>query len=180
MTDLGDLQHFLCISNKLSATIGAPVADPYEYRSLAGFLQNLTLTRPDLAYAIQQVCLFMHDPGEPHLALIKRILRYIKGSLSTGLHLSIGPVSQLTTYSDGDWVGCLDTRRSTFCFCIFLSDNLVSWYTKRQNTVSRSSAEAEYRAIPHVVAGYASFSKSSIYRFPPPQLSSVTTSMLST
>ena len=66
---------------KLSATDGAPVADPSEYRSIAGALQYLTLTRPDLAYAVQQVCLFMHDPREPHLALLKRILRYVKGTL---------------------------------------------------------------------------------------------------
>ena len=78
--------------NKLSATTGAPVADPSEYRSLVGALQYLTLTWPDLAYAYQQVCLFMHDPREPHLALIKRIIQYIKGSLSAGLHQGSGPV----------------------------------------------------------------------------------------
>ena len=75
---------------KLSATEGAPVADPSAYRSLAGSLQYLTLTRPDLAYAVQQVCLFMHDPREAHLALIKRILRYVKGTLSAGLHIGTG------------------------------------------------------------------------------------------
>ena len=75
---------------KLSATDGSPVADPTQYRSLAGGLQYLTLTRPDIAYAVQQVCLFMHSPREPHLALLKRILRYVKGTLSTGLHLSTG------------------------------------------------------------------------------------------
>jgi len=75
---------------KLSATDGSPVADPTQYRSLAGGLQYLTLTRPDIAYAVQQVCLFMHSPREPHLALLKRILRYVKGTLSTGLHLGTG------------------------------------------------------------------------------------------
>jgi hypothetical protein len=76
------------------------VADPSEYWSLAGVLQYLTLTRPDLAYVVQQMCFFMHDPREPHLALIKRILWYIKGSLSAGLHLGTGPVGQLTVYSE--------------------------------------------------------------------------------
>ena len=137
---------------KLSASEGAPVANPSEYRSLAGALQYLTLTRPDLAYAVQQVCLFMHDPREPHLALIKRILRYVKGSLSAGLHLGPGVVDQLTAYSDADWAGCPDTRRSTSGFCVYLGDNLVSWSSKRQTTVSRSSAEAEYRAVAHAVA----------------------------
>ena len=74
---------------KLSASEGAPVANPSEYRSLAGALQYLTLTRPDLAYAVQQVCLFMHDPREPHLAQIKRILRYVKGSLTKGLPVQL-------------------------------------------------------------------------------------------
>jgi hypothetical protein len=86
---------------ELSAIDGAPVADPSQYRSLAGALQYLTLTRPELAYAVQQVCLFMHDPHEPYLALIKRILRYMKGTLSTSLHLS-WPVDSLTAYSDAD------------------------------------------------------------------------------
>jgi len=81
---------------KLSATDGAPVADPSEYRSLAGALQYLTLTHPNLAYVVQQVCLFMHDPREPHLALVKRILGYVKGTLSSGLHIGTGPVDALT------------------------------------------------------------------------------------
>lgn len=130
---------------KLSATDGAPVADPSEYRSLTGAFQYLTLTRSDVTYAVQQVCLFMHDPREPHLALIKRILRYVKGSMSAGLQLGSGAIDHLTAYSDADWVGCPDTRRSTSGFCVFLGDNLVSWSSKRQTTVSRSSAEAEYQ-----------------------------------
>ena len=111
---------------KLSATEGAPVADATEYRSLAGALQYLTLTRPDLAYVVQQVCLFMHDPHKPHLVLIKRILRYVKGTLTTGLHIGVGSIRSLTAYFDQDWAGCLDSRRSTSGFCIFLGDNLVS------------------------------------------------------
>jgi hypothetical protein len=80
---------------KLSASDGAPVADASLYWSLAGALQYLTLTRPDLAYAVQQVCLFMHDPHEPHLAQIKQILRYVKGTLSLRLHIGTNPVDSL-------------------------------------------------------------------------------------
>jgi hypothetical protein len=116
--------------SKLSASDGKPVADPSEYRSLAGALQYLTLTRPDIAYAVQQVCLFMHDPRESHLALIKRILRYVKGTLSEGLHLGSGSIDSLTAYSDADWAGCPDSRRSTSGFCVYLGDNLVSWSSK--------------------------------------------------
>jgi hypothetical protein len=139
---------------KLSATDGTPVADATQYGSLAGALQYLTLTRPDLAYAVQQVCLFMHDPREPHLAMLKRVLRYVKGTLSIGLHIGTGSITSLTaySYSDADWAGCPDSRRSTAGYCVFLGDNLVSWSSKRQTTVSRSSAEAEYRAVAHAVA----------------------------
>jgi hypothetical protein len=93
-----------------------------------------------------------HAPRTPHLALVKRILRYVKGTLSSGLHIGTGSIDSLTGYSDADWAGCPDTRRSTSGFCVFLGDNLISWSSKRQTTVSRSSAEAEYRAVAHVVA----------------------------
>ena len=133
--------------SKLSATDVDPVKDASKYQSLTGALQYLTMTRHDIAYTVRQVCLFMHDPREPHLAMIKRILRYVKGTLSTGLHIGTGSVDSLTAYSDADWAGCPDSRRSTSGYCIFLGDNLVSWSSKRQTTVSCSSAEAEYRAI---------------------------------
>ncbi|WVZ49975.1 hypothetical protein U9M48_001281 [Paspalum notatum var. saurae] len=138
--------------SKLSATDGQPVSNPTEYRSIAGALQYLTLTRPDLQYAVQQACLFMHAPRTSHYKLLKRILRYVKGTTSYGLHLSRSSKHDLVAYSDADWGGCPDTRRSTSGYCIFYGDNLVSWSSKRQPTVSRSSAEAEYRAVANAVA----------------------------
>jgi hypothetical protein len=137
---------------KIAATDGAPVADATDYRSLAGALQYLTFTRPDIAYAVQQVCLHMHDPREPHLAALKRILRYVRGTLHLGLQLRPSPVTDLVVYTDADWAGCPDTRKSTSGYAVFLGDNLVSWSSKRQTTVSRSSAEAEYRAVANGVA----------------------------
>jgi len=128
------------------------VADATQYHSLAGALQYPTLTHPDLTYAIQQVCLFMHDPREPHLALLKRVLRYVKGTLSIELHLGVGGIDSLIAYSDADCAGCPDSRCSTSGYCVFLGDNLVSWSSKRQTMVSHSSAEAEYRAVAHAVA----------------------------
>ncbi|KAJ9560701.1 hypothetical protein OSB04_005861 [Centaurea solstitialis] len=134
------------------AVDGEPVPDPTLYRSLAGALQYLTFTRPDIAYAVQQVCLFMHDPRIPHLNALKRILRYLKRTLSHGLHIKASAVDRLVAYSDADWAGCPTTRRSTSGFCVYLGDNLVSWSSKRQHVVSRSSAEAVYRGIAIVVA----------------------------
>jgi hypothetical protein len=87
---------------KLSAD-GPPVADATDYRALAGALQRLTFTRPDISYAVQQICLYMHDPREPHLALIKRVLRYIKGTLDYGLKILQSSTSDLVAYSDADW-----------------------------------------------------------------------------
>ncbi|GJW58535.1 ribonuclease H-like domain-containing protein [Tanacetum coccineum] len=131
---------------------GSPVTDPTLYRSLAGSLQYLTFTRPDLSYAVQQLCLYMHDPREPHLNAMKRVLRYLRGTTDFGLQLFRSPTSQLIAYSDADWAGCPATRRSTSGYCVFLGDNLLAWSSKRQDTLSRSSAEAEYRGVANAVA----------------------------
>jgi histone deacetylase 1/2 len=131
-------------SPKLSASASPPVADPTEYRSLARALRYLTFMRRDIAYVVQQVCLHMHDPHEQHLAAIKHILRYVKGTLSHGLQLHSSSSASMVTYTD--------TRRSTSGFCVYLGDNLVSWSSKRQHTVSRSSTEAEYRSMANAVA----------------------------
>lgn len=137
---------------KLSAVTGDPVQDPSDFRSLAIALQYLTFTRPDIAYAVQQVCLHMHDPREPHLAALKWILWYVRGTLHLGLVLRPTAQHELIAYSDADWAGCPDTRKSTSGYAVFLGDNLISWSSKRQNTVSRSSAEAEYHAVANAVA----------------------------
>jgi len=137
---------------KVSATAGSAVADPTAYRNLAGALQYLTFTRPDIAYAIQQVCLYMHDPREAHLVAAKRILRYLQGTLDFGLVIPCSALTQLVVYTDADWAGCPDTRRSTSGYAVFLGGSLISWSSKRQPTVSCSSAEAEYRAVANGVA----------------------------
>lgn len=137
---------------KLPTAVGAPVANATLYRSLAGALQYLTFTRPDTTHAVQQVCLHMHDPREPHFHMLKRILRYLKGTIGFGIQLTRSSTSNLVVYTDVDWAGCPDTRRSTSGYYLFLGDNLVSWSSKRQHTVSRSSAEAEYRGVANAVA----------------------------
>ncbi|GJX03019.1 ribonuclease H-like domain-containing protein [Tanacetum coccineum] len=131
---------------------GTPVVDPTLYRSLAGSLQYLTFTRPDITYAVQQVCLYMHDPREPHFSALKQILRYVQGTLDYGLQLFSSTTDSLIAYSDADWAGCPTTRWSTSGYCVFLGNNLLSWSFKRQPTLSHSSAEAEYRGVANVVA----------------------------
>ena len=112
----------------------------------------LTMTRSDIAFAVQQACLHMHDPWSPHRTLLKRILRYIHGTTSHGIHLRASTDINVTAYFDAHWAGCPDTRRSTSGFCVYLGDSLISWSSKRQPTVSRSSAEAEYRAVANAAA----------------------------
>lgn len=139
---------------KLSASDGSLASDAPFYRSIVGALQYLTLTRPELQYAVQQVCLHMHAPRDAHWAAVKRILRYICGTMGYGLSLYASPSTptDIVAYSDADWAGCPDTRRSTSGYCVYLGSSLVSWSSKRQPTVSRSSAEAEYRAVANAVA----------------------------
>ncbi|XP_021768073.1 uncharacterized protein LOC110732434 [Chenopodium quinoa] len=98
---------------KLSTQEGALYDDPTSYRRLYGALQYLTFTRPDISYAVQQVCLFMHSPRVEHMNALKCILRYIKGTTDFGLQLHKSPISTLVSYTDADWGGCPDTRRST-------------------------------------------------------------------
>nr|GEU85480.1 ribonuclease H-like domain-containing protein [Tanacetum cinerariifolium] len=131
---------------------GSPVTNPTLYRSLAGALQHLTFTRPDLSYAVQQLCLYLHEPREPHLNAMKRVLRYLRGTTDLGLQLFRSSTSHLIAYSDADWAGCPATRRSTSGYCVFLGDNLLAWSSKRQDTLSCFSAKAEYRGVANTVA----------------------------
>ncbi|KAI0518628.1 hypothetical protein KFK09_006064 [Dendrobium nobile] len=120
--------------------------DPVCYRRLIGSLQYLTLTRPDLSYSINLLSQYMHDPLPSHFYLLKRLLRYIKGTLDYGLPI-IRSNLILKSFSDADWAGDPITRRSTSGYCSFLGDTIVSWTVKKQRTVSRSSTESEYRAL---------------------------------
>ncbi|XP_071728946.1 uncharacterized mitochondrial protein AtMg00810-like [Rutidosis leptorrhynchoides] len=134
------------------STSGSSFKDPTLYRSLVGALQYLTITRPDLSYAINQVSQFLHAPTDDHFQAVKRILRYVKGTISYWLTFSHTKSPTLLGYSDADWARCLETRRSTYGYSIFLGGNLVSWSAKKQLTVSRSSCESEYRALANTAA----------------------------
>nr|XP_040256272.1 uncharacterized mitochondrial protein AtMg00810-like [Aegilops tauschii subsp. strangulata] len=136
---------------KLSALDGSPASDASFYRSFVGALWYLTLTRPDLTYAIQQVCLHMHSPLDSHWNLVKRILRCIRGTMAFGLTLTASCSTEMVAYSDADWAGCPNTRRSMSGYCVYLGPSLISWSSKRQPTISRSSAEAEYCAVANAI-----------------------------
>jgi hypothetical protein len=154
MTDCKSCSTPVDTQGKLSEAEGPMLgpADSTAYRSLAGALQYLTFTRPDITYAVQQLCLYMHAPREPHMVAMKRLLRYLRGTLGYRMLLGRSSTAELIVYTDADWAGCPDTRRSTSGYAVFLGGNLVSWSSKRQPVVSRSSAEVEYRAVANGVA----------------------------
>jgi hypothetical protein len=139
-------------STVLSAFIGDPMEDPSLYRSTVGSLQYLSLTRPDLGFAVNRVCQFMHRPTTLHWQAVKRILRYLKHTVSHGLLLHHTKSTSLQAYSDADWAGCPDDCRSTGAYCIFLGSNLISWSSSKQPMVSRSSTEAEYKPVANTTA----------------------------
>ncbi|KAK9073175.1 hypothetical protein SSX86_007499 [Deinandra increscens subsp. villosa] len=133
-------------------TAGQPFEDPTLYRSLVGALQYLTITRPDISYVVNQVSQFLQHPTVTHFQHVKRILRYIKGTLDFGLTFSRSKCPNILGYSDADWARCIETRRSTYGYSIYLGGNLVSWSVKKQPTVARSSCESEYRAMANTAA----------------------------
>ncbi|KAE9592424.1 putative RNA-directed DNA polymerase [Lupinus albus] len=134
-------------SIKLQLNQGEPFKDPSCYSRLVGRLLYLTISRPDISYFVQQLSLFMAKPMETHYKVALRVLHYLKASPAQGLLFSSRSTLKLSAFADSDWACYLDTRKSLTGFCIFLGDSLVSWKTKKQNIVSRSSSEAEYRAL---------------------------------
>ncbi|GKE10789.1 ribonuclease H-like domain-containing protein [Tanacetum coccineum] len=139
MTDLGSLNYFLGISAQRSAS-GLFLSQSKFVEEILerAHMQNCNPWSPSLVF------FYMHDPRDPHFTALKRILRYVRGTLDYGLQLHVSSTTQLSAYTDADWVGCPVTHRSTSGYCVFLGDNLLSWSAKRQVTLSRSSAEAEY------------------------------------
>jgi hypothetical protein len=141
-------------SEKLTAHSGTPLDhdDVTKYRSMVGGLQYLTLTRPDLSFVINKACQYLQSPTSTHMAAVKRIMRYVQGTLTIGHKIRQCNSTMLSAFSDADWVGCADDRKSTGGFAVFFGSNLISWCAKKQPTVSRSSTEAEYKAMANATA----------------------------
>ncbi|KAL0360716.1 UNVERIFIED_CONTAM: Retrovirus-related Pol polyprotein from transposon RE1 [Sesamum radiatum] len=132
---------------KLSANGGAALSDPEPYRRLVGRLLYLGFTRPDISYGVQQLSQFLQHPCESHLHAALHLVRYLKGTPTSGLFFPCSSSFQLQAFCDADWASCVDSRKSISGFCIFFGPSLISWKSKKQATVSRSSAEAEYRSM---------------------------------
>ncbi|XP_071741059.1 uncharacterized mitochondrial protein AtMg00810-like [Rutidosis leptorrhynchoides] len=121
-----------------------------KYQKLIGKLIYLTLTRPDIAYSVHLLSQFMHSPLQSHLKCALRLLRYLKGAPGLGVHNSKTCDVELKAYVDSDWGKASMIRKSVTGYCVFLNGSLVSWKSKKQATISRSSVEAEYRALADV------------------------------
>jgi len=114
---------------------GKPYSRPQQYRSIVRALQYLTFTRPDIAFSVNQACQFMHNPMESHVVAVKQILRYLRGTLDYGIHFQPGTLN-LQAYSDANWAGDPNDRRSVSGFVVYLGSSPISWASKKQHTVS--------------------------------------------
>uniref|UniRef100_A0A3Q7I177 Reverse transcriptase Ty1/copia-type domain-containing protein n=1 Tax=Solanum lycopersicum TaxID=4081 RepID=A0A3Q7I177_SOLLC len=110
------------------------------------------MTRIDIAYVVQVLSQFMHNPKQSHMNAALRVVKYIKNAPGLGLLMPSDSSGKFAAYCDSDWGGCLQTRRSVTGYLVKFGNAIVSWKSKKQETVARSSAEAEFRSMASVVA----------------------------
>ncbi|PNY02796.1 copia protein (gag-int-pol protein), partial [Trifolium pratense] len=139
---------------------GEPMAEPTMYRQAIGALQYLTNTRPDIAFAVNKLSQYMSSPTTDHWQGIKRILRYLQGTINFCLHIKPSTDLDIAGFSDADWATSIDDRKSMAGRCVFLGESLISWSSRKQRVVSRSSTESEYRALADLAAEGTGFKSS--------------------
>ena len=127
--------------------MGQYIEDATSYRSLVGGLQYLVLTRQEIAFAVHKLSQYVTAPTLQHVMACKRVLRYLKETADHGLKFSAGGEMKITGFTDADWACDVDDRKSIGAYCIYFGNNLISWSSKKQAVVTRSSAESEYRAL---------------------------------
>ena len=132
---------------KLLPSQGEPLLDPEKYRILVGKLNYLIVTWPDISFVVSVVSQFLNSWCVDHWNAVIHILKYIKGSLGKGLLCGQSNHNKVVCYSNDDWARSLSDRRSTSRYCVLIGDNLISWKSKKQHVVARSSVEAEYRGM---------------------------------
>jgi hypothetical protein len=151
LTETGKLEAKPCsvpmIPNSQLTKDGELFEDLEKYRRLVGKLNYLTVTRPDIAYFVSVVSQFMSSPTVHHGAALEQILCYLKRAPGRGILYENHEHTHIEYFSDAEWAGSKVDRRSTSGYCVFVGGDLVSWKSKKQNVVSRSSAKSEYSAM---------------------------------
>ena len=137
----------MAITTKLDKDDQGKCVDIKLYRSMIGSLLYLTASRPDIMFSVCLCARFQSCPKESHLIAVKRIIRYIKGTIGMGLWYPKIREFSMTNFSDADYAGCRVDRKSTNETCQFLGNCLVSWSSKKQNSVALSTAKVEYVAV---------------------------------
>nr|XP_016480651.1 PREDICTED: uncharacterized mitochondrial protein AtMg00810-like [Nicotiana tabacum] len=140
------------VFNKEDLSDDRLLEDKSGYQRLVGRLLYLTMTRPDIAFVVQVLSQFIHAPKQSHLNVAMRVSRYIKSNPSLGLFLPSTSSQKLVAFCDSNWGACVETRKSVTGYVVKFVDALISWKSKKQGTVSRSSAEAEFRSMTTTVA----------------------------
>ncbi|XP_050896147.1 secreted RxLR effector protein 161-like [Lathyrus oleraceus] len=133
--------------SKSSKHENGEIMDPTLYKSLVGSLHYLTSTRPNVLYVVGVVSRYMEAPTTTHFKAAKIILRYIKGATNFGLHYYSSNKYEIIGYSDNDWSGDLDDRKSTTGFVFFMGDTAFTWISKKQPIVTLSTCEVEYVVV---------------------------------
>ncbi|GJT55999.1 hypothetical protein Tco_0991053 [Tanacetum coccineum] len=123
-----------------------------EYQRLIEKLIYLTHTRPDISYSVHCLSQFMHKPLRSHIKIALKVLRYLKSKHGKGVYIVRQPKASLEAFVDDDWAKCLATRKSVTGFCVKLNGSLISWKSKKQHTLAKSSAKAEYKAMASVTS----------------------------
>jgi len=122
-------------------------SDATRFRQIMGALRYLTFTRPNICFAVNRVYQFMHASTYSHWVTVKRILRYLQGTTSHGLHITRSSFFALHGFTDADWIGSVEDRKSTGGYLVFFGQTLISWKSGKQRTVACSSTGAEYKAL---------------------------------
>jgi hypothetical protein len=153
MSMIGELNYFLGLQVKqtaegikISSDLAGKPVDPSLYRSMIGSLLYLTASRPDIFFSVGVCARFQANPKESHLTAVKHIIRYVNDTLLYGIWYSIETNLVVKGYSDADWAGNVDDRKSTSGGCFYVGNNLVAWMSKKQASISLSTVEAEYIA----------------------------------